>query len=138
MGLYLCVFDEAGEEIDGVEVGSYADWGAFIEAVVGLEGSRRGCRFPLLTLQPDSDGAWSSLEAAELVRNLDEIGAAFRSMAPVPPRPETWQGTVAKGLGLRFETLHDCFIDVDGESLIHRLQALAEVAFRIRRPVLFQ
>lgn len=42
MGLYLCVF-EGDDELDGVEVGSYADFGAFRSAVAthvegGIEG----------------------------------------------------------------------------------------------------
>jgi len=48
MGLYLCVFD-GEEELDGVEVGFYADFGTFRNAVVRhLENGKAGSRFPTL------------------------------------------------------------------------------------------
>jgi hypothetical protein len=50
MGLYLCVFDE-GEDIAGVDVGSYADFNAFRNYVVTkLEGGRVGTNFPTLII----------------------------------------------------------------------------------------
>lgn len=136
MGLYLCVF-EGDEELEGVEVGSYADWGRFVEAVVALEGGRRGARFPLITLHPDSDGQWSPDDAITLAAQLGEIEAALKKAPPAPPAGG-WQAAVAKQLGLRFASLYDCFFDVDGEPLVERLGALAREAAVRRLPILFQ
>src|SRR5206468_1590548 len=58
MSLYLCIF-RGDEEIEGVEVGSYADFGRFRDTVAEkLEDGRQGSRFPLLQLHPDSEGEW--------------------------------------------------------------------------------
>jgi hypothetical protein len=138
MGLYLCVLDDEGEEVDGVEIGSYSDWAAFVQAIIALEDGGRGARFPLLTLHSDCDGEWSVEECGRLARDLIEIAGALKQSRPVPPTPGTWQANVARRLGLQFETLYDCFIDVDGESVIERLKGLADLAQRVGRPVLFQ
>ncbi len=46
MGLYLCVFDE-DEELDGIDVGSYADYNIFRNAVVEmLEDGKPGSKYP--------------------------------------------------------------------------------------------
>jgi len=45
VGLYLCIFD-GDEEVDGVEVGAYADYNALRDYVVReLETGRAGSRF---------------------------------------------------------------------------------------------
>ena len=89
-------------------------------------------------MHSDCDGEWSAEECSQLAKDLEDIAATFEESWPKPPIPGTWQTEVAKELGLRFETLHDCFIDVDGESLIKRLQGLAEMARKVGRSVLFQ
>jgi hypothetical protein len=77
MGLYLCVF-EGDEEVDGVEVGPYADFDKFRDCVVrALEGSSPGWKFPTLILHSDCDGEWSPREAAKLEKELiDHHGGA--------------------------------------------------------------
>jgi len=138
MGLYLCIFDDDDEEIDGVEVGSYDDYGHLVDTVVReLEGSKAGTRYPLLTLHSDSDGEWSPEECAILESNLREIGDAFKSRPPVPFKSD-WQAKVAKTLGIQCRTLYDSFIDVDGESLVERLIGLCEKAVASKRPISFQ
>jgi hypothetical protein len=137
VGLYLCIFD-GDEELDGVEVGSYADWGVFVDKVVELrEGGERGSRHPTLTLHHDSDGEWSVAECRVLLSDLAEIGAVFRNQGPDPPT-DGWQAQAAKQFGVRFATLYDCFIDVDGENVIERLEGLAGRAIEANRPILFQ
>ncbi|MCA9632886.1 MAG: hypothetical protein KC766_34775, partial [Myxococcales bacterium] len=49
-----------------------------------------------------------------------------------------WQREVAKLVGLRPQTLAECFIDTDGEPLIERLLELADVAIRHELPIIFQ
>lgn len=137
MGLYLCVFD-GEEDVDGIDVGAYGDWNDFIKAIiVHGENGVRGSRFPVLTLHSDCDGQWSPLECIELERACDEIERIFTTL-PAAPSREGWQAQLAKQLGLRFETLRDCFFDVDGENLFERLRGLAQLARKIDGPILFQ
>jgi len=137
MGLYLCVFDE-GEDVEGIDCGGYADWNAFIAAVVEhVEHGQRGTRVPLLTMHSDCDGEWSPAECAVLERALDEIEAVFRRLPAQPPR-DGWRAAVAADLELQFDSLWDCFFDVDGENLIERLRGLAKVALDRDRPIRFQ
>jgi len=137
MGLYLCVFDE-GEDVEGIDCGGYSDWNAFIAAVVEhVEHGQRGTRVPLLTMHSDSDGEWSPAECVVLERALDEIEAVFRRQPAQPPR-DGWRAQVAADLELQFDSLWDCFFDVDGENLIERLRGLAKVALDRDRPIRFQ
>lgn len=137
MSLYLCIFDGDGE-VDGIDVGAYSDWGRFIETVVReLEGGRAGAKYPKLTLHSDCDGEWSPNDCSVLIRDLAEIASVFKGKAPVRPN-QGWQAQIAKQFGLRFESLYDCFFDVDGENLLDRLKGLAESAQRIDRSILFQ
>ena len=130
MGLYLAVFASADvdDELDGVEVGSYADFNRLREYVTGhLEGKVYGARFPTLLMHVDSDGTWSAEEAGRLERELREIQAEFAQLPPMP-FAEGWQQDAARRLGVRPATLADSFIDVDGEPLLDRLLALAALA----------
>ncbi len=138
MGLYLTVFD-GDEELDGLEIGSYADFGIFRDAVTQhLEGGKLGSRFPTLVLHSDCDGLWSPTDSARLENELQEIAVAFRGLPPVEFGPDTWQGKVAKVMGLELRSLYDCFFDVDGEPLIGRLIELAQTSQRLGKDILFQ
>lgn len=139
MGLYLCVFDhERGEDVDGVEVGSYQDFAFLRDSIAQrLEGGRAGSRFPTLMLHSDCDGMWSAEEARTLEQELRDVAEALRVLPPVE-RPEGWQREVARSLGLKVATLYDCYIDVDGEPLIERLIELARVSQATGHPILFQ
>jgi len=58
MGLYLCIFD-GEEDVNGVEIGSYADYNALRDYVVReLELGKAGTRFPTFVLHSDCDGEW--------------------------------------------------------------------------------
>ena len=136
MGLYLAIFDE-DDELDGVEVGAYADFSTFRDAVVvNLEGGLRGSRFPILGLHSDCDGDWSPNEAAALEAELQTIAQEFAEFPPIPLGG--WKAYVAKRLGLNPTNLCDCFFDVDGEPLLERLIGLARLAQNRKLPILFQ
>ncbi|MGH8605071.1 MAG: Imm70 family immunity protein, partial [Gammaproteobacteria bacterium] len=128
MGLYLCVFDEADNELEGVEVGSYADFNFFRDAVTAVvEKGEAGAVCPTLNNHLDSDGEWSSSDSMRLLLELDQVAEAFLKCPPVEYNTE-WKDQVAKVFGINPETLLECFFDVDGEPLVERLQQLAKVS----------
>ena len=137
MGLYLAIFEDENE-VDGVEVGAYDDFGAFRDAVVEkLEAGKAGSKFPTLILHSDCDGHWSPSEAAKLEKELEQIAQGFRRLSPVP-LGSGWKRKVAQSFGLRIESLYDCFFDVDGEPLVERLVGLTKLSQRRNLPILFQ
>lgn len=138
MGLYLSVFD-GDEELEGVEVGSYADFGLFRDAVAEhLEGGAAGSRFPTLMLHSDCDGHWSSREAASLQVELERIGDESRRLPPLELKPGSWQDDVAKTMGIKPRNLYESFFDVDGEPLVQRLLDLIGMSRTYDRDILFQ
>jgi hypothetical protein len=137
MGLYLCIFD-GGEDVDGVEVGAYADFDALRDYIVSqLEAGRPGSRFPTLVLHSDCDGEWSVAECQQLQGELAEIIAAFREL-PAIEFGSDWQRAVAKSIGLKPQNALESFIDVDGEFVLERLQTLVQNALKRDAPILFQ
>jgi hypothetical protein len=137
MGLYLAIFD-GDDELDGVEVGSYADFGRFRDSVVAnVEGSRAGLRCPTLILHSDCDGEWSPFEASKLEEELRLIAQEFQRR-PAAPMDAGWQVEVVRFCGLRIDNLYDCFFDVDGEPLIERLISLAKLSQERKLPITFQ
>lgn len=141
MGLYLCIFADPAidEEIDGVEVGSYDDFHGFRAAVASrLEGGHWGARFPVLMTHSDSVGEWSAEEAAALAAELLAIENEFTALPPLDFPPDTWQAAIVKSTGVKHDSLAECFMDVDGESLIVRLRNLAELAADNSCPISFQ
>ena len=137
MGIYLCVFD-GDEELEGVELGSYSDFG-FLRSSVSelLEDGVTGSRFPTLINHHDSDGEWSPVECEALKKELLAISDGFRQLPGVQFHAE-WQQEVGGSLGLKPSSLYESFIDVDGEPLLERLIQLCEVAVNQRSPILFQ
>lgn len=137
MGLYLCAFDR-DEEIDGVEVGSYADFNFFRDAVVAaVEEGNRGSKCPTLQNHHDSDGRWSPEDAASLIRELELIDKGLSESPPVEFN-SPWKKKVAASIGLVPRNLLECFFDVDGEPLVDRLRGLAEKSRNRDVPILFQ
>ncbi|NVJ27173.1 hypothetical protein HUW62_38760 [Myxococcus sp. AM011] len=137
MGLYLCIFKD-DEELDGVEVGHYADFNEFRGCVTReLEAGKLGSRFPTLIMHSDCDGEWSVSDCERLRDELAVIAMEL-SMRPVVDFTSEWQRIVAKSIGLRPRNAFESFIDVDGEFLIERLRGLAEFAIRHQAPILFQ
>ncbi|QYG08027.1 Imm70 family immunity protein [Janthinobacterium sp. PAMC25594] len=137
MGLYLCVFD-GDEELEGVEVGSYADFNFFRDAVAAtVETGTVGTVCPVLNTHSDSDGEWTSQEAERLLAELMQIAEVLCCYPPVEFNSE-WKKEVAKTFGLCPQTLLDCFFDIDGESLVARLKQLAQISISSGQPILFQ
>lgn len=137
MGLYLCVFD-GDDELDGVEVGRYSDFGDFRDAVLNVvEHGKCGAVCPILMLHSDCDGEWAPAEAAALIVELDLIARKF-AVSPAQPLPEGWKSDVAKQLGVRPSNLAECFFDVDGEPLLERLSGLAKLSVVRQLPIKFQ
>lgn len=137
MGLYLCVWEES-DEVDGVDVGSYADYGRFVDPIIEhVEAGKRGSKCPIITMHSDSDGQWALEECARLKHDLEWIQRVFSSLPPAPI-PAGWQTQVAKTLGIKPATLADSFFDIDGEQLIGRLIGLCQIAVDSRRGILFQ
>jgi len=137
MGLYLCVF-ENDDELDGVEVGSYADFNFFRDLVVEhVEAGQRGAAVPNLTVHSDSDGSWSPNEAEALIKEIELIESIFSTRPAVEFNSE-WKKGVAKTFGLAPKNLYDCFFDVDGIPLLERLRGIAEISVQRDVPILFQ
>ena len=137
MGLYLCIFD-GDDELDGVEVGAYADFGALRDAIQDhLEGGKPGARFPVFMRHSDCDGEWTPAEAALLQVELATIADELSRLPPAP-LGEGWQRSVARSLGLVPKNLCECFFDVDGEPLLERLSGLCKRAVQRGLPILFQ
>lgn len=137
MSLYLCIFD-GDEDIDGVEVGTYSEYGAFLDQVINTcEGGRAGSKYPLLTSHSDCDGEWTVDQCRQLEIGLVEIANCFRDR---PPRsfPSPAQDQVAKSIGFKPSNLLESFLDVDGEPLLDRLIDLTRTAQRTGCPILFQ
>ena len=138
MGLYLCVFDDDDNELDGVEVGSYADFNFFRDAVVAtVENGSAGSVCPVLNTHSDNDGEWTNEEARHLLTELSQIAEVMRGYPRIEFNSE-WKQEVAKTFALSPETLLDCFFDIDGEPLVERLGQLAQVSISNSQPILFQ
>lgn len=126
MGLYLCIFenDATDDELDGVEVGSYAYFGALRDIIAEhLENGAWASRFPTLMNHADADGIWTASECRVLADELSTIRTEMRQLSP-PPLPEPVQSVVSE-YNLTPANLADCFVDVDGTPLLDRLVALA-------------
>ena len=137
MGLYLAVFDD-GDELDGVEIGSYEDFSTLRHAIVtNLEAGIAGARFPTLILHSDCDGVWTPAEAAALEQELETISKELSALPPIALKTG-WQPEVAKVFNIRRRTLYDCFFDVDGEPLLERLLGLARLSKGKGCPIMFQ
>ena len=85
----------------------------------------------------DSDGVWTTDEAAELKR---ELLAIADGLAALPPADFTsdWQAEVARRNGITPRSLLDSFIDVDGEPLLGRLTDLARTAVSANARIWFK
>lgn len=137
MSLYLCIFDD-DEELDGVDVGAYSDFGHFRKTVTEtLENGQMGSRFPVLMLHSDCDGEWSVEECKKLENEIEIISRELKQHPPKGFSTE-WQKGLGKKLGLNPVSVYQCFIDVDGEPLLARLLELSKLAQARNLPILFQ
>jgi hypothetical protein len=137
MGLYLCIFQDE-EELDGVEVGPYADFNELRNYVVSeLEDGMAGSKFPTFILHSDSDGEWSLEDCISLDSEISVIISSMKGRPPVPFVSE-WQLRIARSIGLEPKNAFESFVDVDGEFLLDRLKNLITLAIRSGLPILFQ
>lgn len=137
MGLYLAVFD-GDEELEGVEVGSYADFAAFRDAVAtSVEQGNRGSLCPVLMNHSDSKGVWSAAEAGILAVELSLVSSKMRAAPPIAFN-SPWKSAIAAEFKIKPANLLECFFDVDGIPLTERLIRLAEVSVAANRPIHFQ
>lgn len=138
MSLYLCIFDEDDEEVEGVEVGGYADFDTFRAAITKhVENGQIGSICPTMCLHSDCDGEWSFAESEELLKELLAIGKVFQLQPPIDIGPG-WKREVLFGEKLEMSSLYDCFFDVDGDPLITRLILLAKKSVELELPIMFQ
>ncbi|MCI8652300.1 MAG: hypothetical protein HFF11_01215 [Angelakisella sp.] len=138
MGLYLCVFDDCGEEIAGVEVWRYQYFGDFRDLAAGFVRKRKvASSMTTLLNHPDCNGIWSVKDCKKLLSELEELGAAFRKEPPLQ-RIIDWRQDVFRLYGITPQNLFECFVDSDCEFLIDRLTALCRLAIQENRPIEFQ
>lgn len=137
MGIYLCVFD-GDEELEGVEAGSYEDFGALLDLVAKrLEHGAAGSRFPALRFKEGSDEIWSPVAARALAMELQTIERELSEL-PAEALSSGWKREVAKLIGLQPRNLAECYFDIDGEPLLPRLADLCRVAADRNLPILSQ
>jgi len=137
VGLYLCIY-EGDDDIDGVEVGPYSDFGRLRDYIVReLEGRRAGSRFPTFILHSDCDGEWSVAECGKLRIELTQMRLAMHARPPVSFISE-WQRNVAQSLGQSPKNAFESFIDVNGDFILERIQQLVDVAIDRQLPISFQ
>lgn len=148
MGLYLCIFDQNGDDIRGVEVGPYSYFGEFRDRVSQYGGKGLVAKFlkrknkfslPMTTLlnHSDCDGSWSASECAQLKKELLEIKQVFIKEPPDPAIIALKQ-EVFELFGVKPQNLFECFIDTDCEFLIDQLIRLCDLAMQTNQPIVFQ
>lgn len=148
MGLYLCIFNQNGDDICGVEVGLYSYFGEFRDLVSKFTNKdflsrvlKRKSKFslPMTTLlnHSDCDGSWNVDECVHLKMELQEIKQIFINEPPDLSIIELKQN-IFKFYGVKPENLFECFIDSDCEFLIDRLIQLCDLAIQENRPIIFQ
>ena len=139
MGLYLCIFDQNGDDICGVEVGLYSYFGEFRDFLSRVLKRKSKFSLPMTTLlnHSDCDGSWNVDECVHLKMELQEIKQIFINEPPDLSIIELKQD-IFKFYGVKPENLFECFIDSDCEFLIDRLIQLCDLAIQENRPIIFQ
>lgn len=138
MGLYLCIFDECGDDIYGVEVGLYSYFAEFRQRVASFVDQKRLFnKMPTLLHHLDCDGSWSVAECKTLINELGEIKELFQQEPP-SKEVQSLKESVFTLYGITPQNLFECFIDSDCEFLIDRLIELCNRAIKEKRPIIFQ
>lgn len=138
MGLYLCVFDEYGEDICGVEVGLYQYFAEFRQKVaIFVDNNRFTNKMPTLLQHSDCDGNWSVSDCRILINELTEIKAVFQQEPPLK-EIQNLKKDIFKFYGIVPKNLFECFVDTDCEFLIDRLLGLCNFAIKENQPIQFQ
>lgn len=133
MGLYLCIFSEDHEnELSACDVGHYSDFGYFRDTIAR---HLKAADFPVLMTHSDCDGDWTVEQLPLLMRELEIIGAKFRTLAPEEPEG-AFEHTEEYRAGAK--SLYDCFHEVNGENLFEALITLCRQGISSQRPISFQ
>ena len=116
MGLYLCIFDETGEdELGACDVGHYSDFGSFRDTIAR---HMRAADFPVLMTHSDCDGEWAVEQLPALVRELETIAAKFRTL------PSEQFRKVVESISERIPSERESNAVVDSRARFHRLFAV--------------
>ena len=138
MGLYLCVFDEYGEDICGVEVGLYQYFTEFRQRVaVFVDSNRFSNKMPTLLQHLDCDGSWSVSDCKTLIHELTEIKTVFQQEPPLK-EIQNLKEDIFKFYGITPQNLYECFVDTDCEFLLDRLLELCNCAINKNQAIQFQ
>jgi hypothetical protein len=134
MGLYLCIFDDEGEDVAACDVGHYSDFGVFRDMIAATIPAAIA-RYPLLMQHSDCDGEWSVEALPSLKRELQEIGEQFKTRPPVPIT-----GAFEHVAHCRdgATSLYHCFHNVDEENLFEAMIDLCDKGIELQKPILFQ
>ena len=118
MGLYLCIFDQCGEELCGVEVGLYRYFQELrdtaarftpkgpIARLVRPGSGKLSSKMPTLLVHSDCDGSWSVKECRALKQELEEIKQVFLQ-EPVSPETVALKQDVFKFYGVTPQNLFE-------------------------------
>lgn len=138
MGLYLCVFDEFGNDIRGVEVGRYQYFAEFRKQVaIFVDEGRFKSKMPTLLQHSDCDGVWKVSQCKQLLKELEEIGRVMKQ-EPSNQEIQNLKGNIFKSFGVTPHNLFECFVDTNCEFLIDRLTELCHCAIEENQPIVFQ
>jgi hypothetical protein len=131
MSLYLAVFDKDDHELSGFQVGTYHDYGRFIE-IITEHIKKEEC--PLLINHHDSDGFWSTTECKDLLSELTLIREKLIHL-PAQEINYDWAKDINYQIG---GNLHSSLQNVDGQPIIDALISLCELSIKNNAQVYFQ
>jgi hypothetical protein len=134
MGLYLCIFDDEGEEITGFQVGHYSDFGVFRDTIVSTIPNAIA-KYPLLMQHSDCDGQWPAHDLPALKSELQQIGERFKRH-PAVPIVGAFEHVAHCRDGAT--SLYQCFHTPDEENLFEALIDLCDKGIDLNKPVSFQ
>ncbi|GGD12836.1 Imm70 family immunity protein [Halopseudomonas salina] len=131
MSLYLAVFTQDDEEIDGFQVGTYHDYGKFIDSIKENV-DPKNCK--LLINHHDSDGYWTPQECENLIEELTYIK---KVLAKLPPQKieYDWSRQTPYEPG---NNLNASLQNIDGEPMTDALVSLCQVAVENNAKLYFQ
>ncbi|MGF6907223.1 Imm70 family immunity protein [Fusobacterium sp. PH5-44] len=138
MGLYLCIFDNNEEEIEGMEIGRYEYFGMFRDRVATyIENDEWGSICTTLMSHSDCDGIWTPEDCKHLLKELELIKNKFKQL-PIDKEVKTYKLAILFNHDVTPKNLYECFVDTDGENLIERLEDLCKISIESGLDIEFQ
>lgn len=131
MSLYFAVFSETDDELEGFQVGTYHDYGKFIDVV---KESVEPEHCSLLVNHHDSDGYWSSHECESLIKELNHIK---ETLSKLPPKKLEYDWSM-QAVYEPGDNLNISLQNVDGEPIVDALAGLCEIALENNAKLYFQ